>query len=395
MSQLNPPPAPLNFSLVLGGPVFQLFRRVHLSGDALELLVRRVTIITVLAWLPLLLLSMLEGSASGGSIRIPFLSDIEVHARYLVALPALIIAELVVHRRITPLMGRFVDSGIVVAEDLPAFESVVRSAMRVRNSVAVELALLGLAYIAGSWLWRSQVVGAPSWYVRPDSAGLHLTLAGFWYAYVSIPMLQFFFLRWYMRLGLWFWLLWRTSRLNLRLTAAHPDRAGGLGFLGKGSYAFGPVLFAQGALLSGLIASRILYGGQQLLSFKMEAGGLICVAVLFVLGPLLMFTPLMERAKRLGAFEYGVLANQYVFGFEEKWIRGRTPETKALLGSTDIQSLADLGQSYGVVADMRIVPFGLVDITRLAAATAAPLLPLTLTIFSFEELIKQLIKILL
>jgi hypothetical protein len=288
-----------------------------------------------------------------------------------------------------------VDSGIVLTEDLPVFQKAVRSASRVRNSVAVELALLLLVYTAGLWLWRSQIVlGTESWYLLPDRTGLHLTRAGYWYAYVSIPMLQFFFLRWYMRLGLWFWLLWRTSKLNLRLTAAHPDRAGGLGFLGRGSYAFGPVLFAQGALLSGVIASRVLYEGQKLVSFKIEAVGLIVFMVLFILGPLFMFTPMMDRTQRKGAAEFGVLANRYVFGFEEKWIQGRASETGKLLGTTDIQSLADLGNSYKIVSEMRLVPFGLVDVTRLAAATAAPLIPLTLTIFSVEELITRLVKIL-
>jgi hypothetical protein len=395
MDKASPASDPLNFSLVLGGPVFQIFRRAHLSGDDLELLTRRVIFITLLAWLPLLLLSMLDGHAFAGPIRIPFLLDVEVHARYLVALPALIIAEITVHRRVSPLVRRFVDSGIVLTEDLPVFQKAVRSASRVRNSVAVELALLLLVYTAGLWLWRSQIVlGTESWYLLPDRTGLHLTRAGYWYAYVSIPMLQFFFLRWYMRLGLWFWLLWRTSKLNLRLTAAHPDRAGGLGFLGRGSYAFGPVLFAQGALLSGVIASRVLYEGQKLVSFKIEAVGLIVFMVLFILGPLFMFTPMMDRTQRKGAAEFGVLANRYVFGFEEKWIQGRASETGKLLGTTDIQSLADLGNSYKIVSEMRLVPFGLVDVTRLAAATAAPLIPLTLTIFSVEELITRLVKIL-
>jgi hypothetical protein len=43
-------------------------------------------------------------------------------------------------------------------------------------------------------------------------------------------------------------------------------------------------------------------------------------------------------------------------------------------------SLADLGNSYAVVREMRIVPVGLRDITRLVVATGAPLLPLLLTI---------------
>ena len=64
-----------------------------------------------------------------------------------------------------------------------------------------------------------------------------------------------------------------------------------------------------------------------------------------------------------------------------------------LLGAADIQSLADLGNSYAMVREMRSVPFGMDDITRLAAVTATPLVPLLLTVFSPEELILRIIKI--
>jgi hypothetical protein len=391
----NPAPEPPDFSLVLGGPLFQLYRRAHLAGDALEMLHRRVLAIPLFAWLPLLLLSLLDGRALGGAIKIPFLYDVEAHARFLVALPMLIVAELVVQRRISPLVRRFVERCIVVSEDLPRFNAAVNSALRARNSVAAEVTLLVLVYTLGLWFWRSQVaLGAATWYAMPEAAHLNLTLAGYWYALVSIPIFQFILLRWYMRLVLWFRLLWQVSRLNLHLTAAHPDRAGGIGFLGKSSYAFAPILFAQGALLAGVIANRVLYEGRSLISFKMEAAGLIGALVLFILGPLVMFTPLLDRTRRKGSAEYGLLANRYVFGFEEKWIRSGAPEMSELLGTGDIQSLADLGNSYAAVGEMRIVPFGLYDITRLAAATAAPLLPLALTMFSLEELLTRLFKVL-
>jgi hypothetical protein len=379
--------------LVLGGPLFQLFRKARLHGDALELLHRRILVITIIAWVPLLVLAVFDGKAVGGGIKIPFLRDIEAHVRFLIALPVLIAAELVVHRRISPLIQRFVERRIVTAEDLPRFNAAVHSALRVRNSVSVEVALLILVYTLGLWT-RSQMALESTWYAVPAESGLRLTQAGYWYAFVSIPIFQFILLRWYLRLGLWFWLLWKVSRLNLHLSAAHPDRAGGIGFLGKSSYAFGPILFAQGALLSGLIANRVLYEGRDLVSFKMDAAGLIGFFVLFILGPLVMFTPLLSRAKRKGSGEYALLASRYVFGFEEKWIRGDDPEMSELLGSGDIQSLADLGNSYSVVSDMKIVPFGIQDITRLAGATAAPLLPLTLTIFSLEEVLTRVIKIL-
>jgi hypothetical protein len=102
----------------------------------------------------------------------------------------------------------------------------------------------------------------------------------------------------------------------------------------------------------------------------------------------------MANARRKGLADYGLLAQRYVESFEQKWV-GRNPTTsEELLGAADIQSLADLGNSYAFVRDMRPVPFGLDDITRLAAATAAPLVPLLLTIFPAEELLLRIIKVL-
>jgi hypothetical protein len=387
-------PAPTDFSLVMGGPLFQLCQRAHLSGKGLELVHRQVLVITLLTWLPLLILSSFERHALSGAIRIPFLHDIEANARFLVALPVLIIAEVVVHQRISPLVRRFLDRRIVVAEDLPGFNNAVNSALRARDLFFIEGTLLVLVYTGGLWLWRSQLaLSEPTWYAIPQANHLHLTLPGYWYAFVSIPIFQFLLLRWYLRLAIWFRLLWQISRLNLRLSAAHPDRAGGIGFLGKGSYAFAPLLFAQGALLAGLIASRVLYERASLLSFKMEAAGFVVFFVLVILGPLVMFTPKLLAAQRKGSSGYGLLANRYVFGFEDKWIRGCEPETSKLLGTADIQAMADMASVYSNVRQMRLIPFGTDDITRLAATTAAPLLPLALTIFSVPQLLKFVVKI--
>jgi hypothetical protein len=211
--------------------------------------------------------------------------------------------------------------------------------------------------------------------------------------FVSIPLLQFILLRWYLRLFIWFRFLWQVSRIKLRLVPTHPDRCAGLAFLGKSSYAFSPILFAQGAMLAGLVASRVLYNGENLVSFKLQALGFVAFFVLAILGPLLMFTPGMLAAKRKGLADYGLLAQRYVDDFEEKWVVGNPAPFENLLGTADIQSLADLGNSYAMVRDMRSVPFDLRDISRLAAATAAPLLPLLLTVFSPEEVIMRIIKV--
>ena len=128
------------------------------------------------------------------------------------------------------------------------------------------------------------------------------------------------------------------------------------------------------------------------MSFKLQAGGFVAFFVLMLLGPLLMFTPQMARTKRSGLAEYGLLAQRYVESFQQKWVHDPAL-SEELLGTADIQSLADLDSSYTIVREMRPVPFGLQDIARLAAATAAPLTPLLLTIFSPEELIMRIIKV--
>jgi hypothetical protein len=220
-----------------------------------------------------------------------------------------------------------------------------------------------------------------------------LTPAGYWCVFVSIPIAQFILLRWYLRFFIWYRFLWQVSRIDLNLIATHPDHAGGLGFLGRTAYAFGPILFAQGAMLCGLVASRVLYGGENLLSFRLQIAGFIAFFVAAILGPLLMFTPRMNRAKRRGLATYGVLAQRYVEGFEQKWVSSDHAPADDLLGAADIQSLADLGNGYGLVREMRSVPFGLEDISRLAIATATPLLPLLLTVFSAEDLLMRIVGV--
>jgi hypothetical protein len=384
------PETPYDFSLVLGGPTYQLLLKSHLAGDALEMLYRRLIIITLLAWVPLLLLSTLSPSA-GGVSRFYFLQDVEVHVRFLVALPVLVAAELMVHSRMRPIVHRFVERRIVMPQDLSRFERAIESAKSLRNSIPLEIGLLLIVYTVGLWLWHTRIaIVAPTWYARPGGRW-NLTPAGIWYVFVSIPILQFLLLRWYLRLTIWFRFLWQVSRIGLNLIPTHPDRCAGLAFLGSGAYAFGPVLFAQGAMLAGVVASRVLYRGDSLTSFKLQIGGFIVFFVMAILGPLAMFTPAMARAKRKGLADYGLLAQRYVQNFEQKWLLGNSTEDP--LGSADIQSLADLDNSFAIVREMRSIPFGLQDITRLAAATAAPLLPLLLTVFSPEELIMRIIKV--
>lgn len=381
---------PPDFSIVIGGPLFQLLRRARFQGDHSELVIRRLVLFAGITWLPLFLLA---SGFAGTAGRLEFLRDIEVHARFLVALPVLILAELIVHSRMLPIVRRFVERRIILLEDLPRFYRAVESASSLRNSIPVELGLFVAVYTVGLWLWNSRFgIEQATWYAMPGGRW-HLTPAGIWYVFVSIPILQFILLRWYLRLFIFYRLLWQVSRIPLNLIPTHPDRAGGLGFIGTNAYALGPILFAQGAMLAGLIASRVLHHGENLLSFKLQAGGFVAFFVFLIFGPLLMFASQMAGTRRKGLADYGLLAQRYVGDFQEKWILSRGTNSESLLGTGDIQSLADLGNSYTVVQEMRIVPFGLRDVSRLAAATAAPMVPLLLLVWSPEEVLMRVMKV--
>ena len=385
-----------DFSLVLGGPLYQFLRRSRLTGDAFELATRRIVAISLFAWLPLLVLSAITGEVWGSAVAVPFLADIEVHVRFLVAVPLLIIAELVVHRRLRLVVRQFLDRQLVPDEAKRRFDDAIASVMRLRDSTWIELLLIAIVYGVGVfWVWRLYaVLDTTAWYTVPSVAGSRLSAAGMWYTFVSVPLFQFMLLRWYFRLFIWARFLWLVSRIDMSLVPTHPDRVGGLGFLSATAFAFIPLALAHGAVLSGMIANRTLLIGTPLTAFKVEIGVVVVFVQCLVFVPLLIFAPQLAEAKRRGLREYGTLAERYVREFDAKWLRGGAPPAEGLIGSADLQSLADLGNSFEVVRTMRAALMTRDAIIQLGVATLIPLAPLLLTMMPLEELLKRLFGIL-
>lgn len=386
---------PADFSVVLGGPLYQLLRRARLSDDALALVHRRILAALLITWVPLLVLSILDGRAWGG-VTVPFLLNAEVQGRFLIALPLLILAELGVHVRMRQLVGQFLKRGLVREPDQPRLHAAIGSAMQLRNSLGVEITLIAVIYGVGIPMREYLAVDASTWAARPaaaaGSAAITLSWAGWWHALVSVPLFQFLLLRWYFRVFIWARFLVRVSRIPLDLIPTHPDRVGGLGFLNNVVYAFTPILAAHGVLLAGLIADRIFFEGAMLTQFNVEIFGGVAVLVFLVLFPSMAFVGQLASAKRTGLGEYGGLAQRYVREFDAKWLRGATAPAEALIGNADIQSLADLSNSFQIIREMRFVPFSKETVLQLAIVTLLPLAPLLLTMISFEELVKRLLS---
>ena len=384
------------FSLAKGGLFFKLLVRMRLMRPDLAPTYRRAVVLALFTWLPLLILSAFQGLALGGSVRIPFLFDFPISVRLLLSLPLLILAESVIDVRIQMVVKHFIQSGLVRKNDHSAFESSIQQVLRMRNSPLAEGVIVGLVIFSAVFL-RLEFSGTLStWQFLVSPSGATRTLAGWWHVFVSIPIFQFLLYRWLWRYLIWCWFLWRTSRLDLHLVPTHPDMAGGLGFLGMAQAKYAIIIFALSSLLSSQMGREILFGGASLANYRMTILGFVVLILIIFLGPLLVFSPKLFDTKKKGLLEYGALANEYTQSFERKWIRREAPEGEALIGSADIQSLADLANSFEIVRKMRPAPFDLMTAVLPMVATAAiPFLPLALTVFPFEEIVKKVIGMLL
>lgn len=392
MTNLRQVPEP-EFSIVEGGPLFRALNRLLPGQREPARTGVRIIVAVLLTWVPLLVLATLEGRHGGLS----FFRDIETHVRFLIALPIFILTELVVHRQLNTTVRLFLDWQIVPDHELPAFKEGIRKALAWRDSQIAEAALLIVALLVGHHIWQQGIaLDEPTWYMVPTPDGQQTTRAGTWLAWVSIPIFQFLYIRWYYRLLIWYQFLWRVAHMDLRIVPAHPDRAGGLGFVSLSVYAFAPLLLAQGVLLAGLIASRIFGAGNTLLEFKSEILGLMIFIVVAFIGPLLMFSPLLMRARRDGLLLYGRLALEHGRLFQQKWIEAaEQARDEPFLGTADIQSQNDMNGVFEAVNQMRGVPFAPRLLLQLALVALAPLVPLLLTLVPLSTIIDWLLARLL
>jgi len=395
-SSLNSP----DFSLVLGGPFYRFLCWAHMSNDGLKMVRQRIIVFSLIAWLPLLLLSMLEGHAIKGSVAVPFLMDLEAHIRFLLALPLLIFAELVVHRRMHSVVPQFQERNLIPDSAISRFEAAVASAFRLRNSALAEVLLIVFVYGIGVFIiWRHYVaIDAATWYATPFDDGSKLSFAGMWYVFVSLPMVQFLLCRWYFRLFIWMRFIWQVSRIQLSLIPTHPDRVGGLGFLATTVDGLIVLAMAHGALVAGTIANQIFFLDSTLAEFKGEIVVMVIFMQCLIIGPLLMFASQLTAAKWKGVIEYGAMYARQVRELDSRWLRGDAPVNNQIndpmVGINEIQTIADLDGGYQVVQSMRFAPFTWRAMLYLALATISPIVPLLLTMMPLNELLSMFFGIL-
>jgi hypothetical protein len=256
--------------------------------------------------------------------------------------------------------------------------------------------ILIVAYLPSVWIHNPEVLirHSSSWHFVQTAPGQTLSYAGWWFGLISVSAFRFLLLRWVWRMSLWASFLWRISRLDLVLIPTHPDMAAGIGFLSEAQLRFGLIAFACSTAIAGQMANAIAYEGATVGGLKFAIIAYCVIATLLLAAPLLLLAPTLRPVKIRGLLEYGALANGYTQTFDAKWVHGRRPEGETILGSSDIQSLADLGSSYAIVRGMRVVPIDKGTLIGLAGAAVLPMVPVLLFGTPADQLIQTLAKLL-
>jgi len=371
------------FSL-LGGPLHKMGRRLGLVRGTNT--VRLGLALGVGLWLIVVILDLLGGPTD----QLFALTVVGGHARLLLVIPLFFMCETWVDPLMTGFIGAIASAGLVPPGARAALNAEVTRANRRADAwwpEAVWLSVAILLEVAGSSLGMYGTTGVY------DPSRTRETLSTFMYFRVGVTLFRFLVFRWTWKLVLWYWFIWRVSRLDLRLIPGHPDRDGGLGGIEAVHERFSLLVAAYSILhcasLAESIAAGTLVVGATIYSWV--AMVLLVDAVLFIC-PLLVFTDKLWASRTMGLARYQSLAARYATEFEARWADGTVPEGAPLLGTSDIQSMADLDHTVKDVKEMRWITVSPRMLTMMTVAGIGPFLPLLLFKYPVADLAQKFLS---
>jgi hypothetical protein len=377
-----------SWSPVENEPPLRWLRRLRLLPDRKLGIVRRALLLALLTWLPLAVWAMLSDHpslANGESLA----QHYAVHVRCLVVIPLLILLTL----RNTA--GSIAEELRAVAASEPGAQARLDRALapliRLGDASWPWLAIIGVA-TAWSLVERPlQRDDAMAWAIAPDGS---LAFGGWWFAYVSRPILVALLLAWLWRIALitaWFW---RVGRAGLPLLPTHPDRAGGVAVVEKLPAAFAAVSFALAAMLASRWIHDITVHGESVGSFKNTAILFAVVWTLLMLLPLLAISPAFSKARSRGLAEYSALVGLQGRLVHRRWIMGQPVGNEPILDAPEIGPVADAASLFHAVKDMRKFPITKVSIVKILVPLGLPFLMVAALQIPIKSLLLELVKLL-
>jgi len=373
-----------DFSL-LGGPLHGLGRRLGLVRGAANPIPLGL-VLGAGSWLVLVALALIQGAGH------PMLSlgVIAGHVRLLVVIPLFFVCE----AWVDPRMNAFVDtlrrSEVIPVKAWPALNSEIARNLRWKDSWLPESLCL-LATVLWSTLGSQWAMHGATSAFDPARNSSAMSLAGHWYWFVCLPLFRFLALRWIWRLGQWARFLWRISRMELHLVPTHPDGTAGLGYLEVVHTHFLPLVLALSAVQAAGLAEELVGGSIAFEAIYPALALVLVIDLALFFGPVFVFTPKLWACRVKALSDYMEFASNYVSDFDGKWLAPGSGRGELLLGTPDLQSLADLSNSMNVVRNMRVVPVNLGLLRDFVIVALLPLLPLLLLKYPIAELAQKFI----
>lgn len=382
-----------DFSLARSGYMHLILKKLGLAGTTTKGYLLRCFVLSGSTWLPLLILSLLQGIAYGHNVKLPFLLDFASQGKFLIIIPLLIFAEHSVDTRIIELTGQLFRSGILSENDLPAYIKIKQNTKRLSETGIADLVILLIIIFNIIIRFSENASLKLTWFILPGGDGNQISWAGWWITCFSLPVFQFILMRWF-----WRWIIWliyfkKISKMPLKLSPAHSDKAGGIGFLGLPPAPFLSVTFAISILFASIIAARIFWLHERLPEYYPLMIGIALLSVIMNVVPLLVFIKPLMIQRRKGIFEYSTILQQHHRKFDEKWLEKSGSET--LLGNQDASSLIDLNGSFEAVMSMRIFPFNLKTMISIIIIAILPMIPLLAFEYDWLDILKKLLGMLI
>lgn len=375
--------------------VDKAFGKIGLSGNGIKVQVSKVIIPLLLCWLPLVLVTIIQGTFWTGDSSTSFITSFDTQVRFLVSMPIFILAERRIMARLGTILNQFVESGMVVEEDQKSFESMIQRHTSFLKSRWTLLAIYVFCYLQVFLVlfYESSNTSFLLWQMKVGEGDQALNLAGMWSTLISRPFVLFLFYRWLLIIAVWGKTLHKISKLNLILYPEHPDLSGGLGYLGYGIRYFAPIAFAISAGVAGNMADFMMIEGMHIADLKLPAiGYFIFMSLLFAL-PLMSFTGKMINARESIVFDNYDFANGMYRELRATISKKFNQVNQEDLSSVAYSAVSDYNGVVNNVLNMKYIPFTWRDMVPLWFMTALPFLAVALLEIPMSELFQKLFSI--
>lgn len=351
-----------------------------------------------IAWLPIVFLAAYENTLYSGT-KLPFLHDIAMQARVLIAMPLLILLKPSVILKLNQVTKHF-QSALLEDEDRETVRNTIKKCNKLSNSIVIELLFVTIVILSTLNLVNQGFFNAlnnadTSWMTELHNNEKALSLAGKWTVFVSIPFIQLLVVRWFWRYLLWIFILYRYSRSKLKLLPSHADNAGGIGILMIAQKGFLFYFTTLGIIASGELISIIVEEPKYFYTVRNEVLGFVVVCLILLLSPLFMFNRKLIALKNNGLLKMSLLSKNLSSTFENEWTKTSQIQAVPVDKTTDPSLIIDYNSIFKSIQEIKPAPITTSDVLFMAGFLFVPFLPIVFIHFPVSELLQRLMGTLL